>query len=24
VREAYGLVITGESMVPEYKPGETG
>jgi len=23
VREAYGLVITGESMVPEYKPGET-
>jgi len=23
VKEAYGLLITGTSMVPEYKPGET-
>jgi phage repressor protein C with HTH and peptisase S24 domain len=23
VKEAYGLVVTGESMAPEFKPGET-
>ncbi|HZP76631.1 MAG TPA: LexA family transcriptional regulator [Pseudolabrys sp.] len=23
VREAYGVIVTGESMVPEYRPGDT-